>query len=49
MIGDREIDIGSGAAAGIDGILFDEFRSLGETAARYRVHNVPELRRLLLL
>lgn len=49
MIGDREIDIGSGVAADIDGILFDEFRSLGESAARYRVHNVPELRRLLLL
>lgn len=49
MIGDREVDVESGAAAGIDGILFDEFRNLGESVARHRVHNTSELRRLLLL
>jgi len=48
MIGDREIDIGSGCAAGIRGILFDEFRNLGETAAQHRVYSIAELRELLL-
>ena len=48
MIGDREIDVGSGCAAGIRGILFDEFRSLGETSAQHRVFSVAELRELLL-
>lgn len=48
MIGDREIDVGSGCAAGIRGILFDEFRSLGETSAQHRVFSIAELRVLLL-
>ena len=48
MIGDREIDVGSGCAAGIRGILFDEFHSLGETSAQHRIFSVAELRELLL-
>ena len=48
MIGDREIDVGSGIAAGVWGILFDEFRNLGETVAQHRVYSIAELRDLLL-
>ena len=48
MIGDREIDVGSGIAAGTKGILFDEFANLGETAAQYRVYSIAEMRALLL-
>ena len=48
MIGDREIDVGSGIAAGAKGILFDEFHNLGETAAQHRVYSIKELRELLL-
>lgn len=47
MIGDREIDVGSGIAAGTRGILFDEFHNLGETAAQHRVYSVEEMRGLL--
>lgn len=47
MIGDREIDVGSGIAAGAKGILFDEFHNLGETAAQHRVYSIKELRELL--
>jgi phosphoglycolate phosphatase-like HAD superfamily hydrolase len=48
MVGDREIDVASGIAAGTDGILFDEFRNLPETAAQHRVYTVAQLRALLL-
>ena len=48
MIGDREIDVGSGIAAGTNGILFDEFHNLGETKAQHRVYSVEEMRELLL-
>ena len=48
MIGDREIDVGSGIAAGAKGILFDEFRNLGETAAQHRVYTIAQMRELLL-
>ena len=48
MIGDREIDVGSGIAAGTKGILFDEFANLGETVAQHRVYSIEELRRLLM-
>ena len=47
MIGDREIDVGSGLAAGTDGILFDEFHRLDETAAQHRVYSIAQLRELL--
>ena len=47
MIGDREIDVGSGISAGTNGILFDEFHNLGETAAQHRVYSVEEMRGLL--
>ncbi len=49
MIGDREIDVGSGIAAGTRGILFDEFHNLGETAAQHRVYSIEEMRELLFL
>ena len=48
MIGDREIDIGSGLAAGTKGILFDEFHNLGATDAQYRVYSIAEMRALLM-
>ena len=48
MIGDREIDIGSGLAAGTKGILFDEFHNLGETVAQHRVYSIAEMRALLM-
>ncbi len=47
MVGDREIDVCSGIAAGTQGILFDEFRSLGQTRAQHRVYTVAELRELI--
>ena len=47
MVGDREIDVASGIGAGTRGILFDEFHSLGETAAQHRVYTIAELRALL--
>lgn len=47
MIGDREIDVGSGIAAGTNGILFDEFHNLGETGAQHRVYSIGEMRELL--
>lgn len=47
MVGDREIDVASGIGAGTRGILFDEFHSLGETAAQHRVYSIAELRELL--
>ncbi|MBQ8350505.1 MAG: HAD hydrolase-like protein [Clostridia bacterium] len=48
MVGDREIDVGSGIAAGAQGILFDEFQNLGNTAAQHRVYSIAELEALLL-
>ena len=48
MVGDREIDVASGKNASIEGILFDEFGKLGETAAKYRVYSIEELKKLLL-
>lgn len=47
MIGDREIDVGSGIAAGTKGILFDEFHNLGQSAAQHRVYSIAEMRELL--
>ena len=47
MIGDREIDVESGINGGTDGILFDEFHSLGKTSAQHRVYTVAEMRELL--
>ena len=47
MVGDREIDILSGKGAGTRGILFDEFRNLGETVADHRVYTVKEMRELI--
>ena len=47
MIGDREIDVGSGIAAGTKGILFDEFGNLPETQAQHRVCSIGEMRELL--
>ena len=44
---DREIDVGSGIAAGAKGILFDEYHNLGETAAQHRVYSIAQLRELL--
>ncbi len=47
MVGDREIDILSGKGAGTHGILFDEFRNLGETVADHRVYTIAEMRELI--
>ena len=48
MVGDREIDVGAGIAAGTHGILFDEFNNLGKTNAQHRVYSIAELEALLL-
>lgn len=47
MVGDREIDILSGKGAGTHGILFDEYRNLGETVADHRVYTIAEMRELI--
>ena len=47
MVGDREIDILSGKGAGTHGILYDEFRNLGETVADHRVYTIAEMRELI--
>ncbi len=48
MIGDREVDIGSGVSAGIDGLLFDEFHHLQPTAAKHRVYSIAEMHNYLI-
>ncbi len=47
MVGDREIDVCSGIAAGTRGILYDEFHSLGPTKAEHRVYTIAEMRELI--
>lgn len=48
MIGDREVDITAGLGAGIEGCIFDEFGTVTETSAIYRVHSIEELTGFLL-
>lgn len=43
MIGDRDVDIASGADAGIKTCLFDEFGCLGHIACTYRVFDTRDL------
>ena len=43
MVGDREIDMRSARAAGIDGILVDPERLVGDTVARFRTDSLAAL------
>ena len=43
MLGDRLIDVGSGANAGVHTCLFDEFGDLPETDCDYRCRSMEEL------
>ena len=43
MVGDREIDMRSARAAGIDGILVDPEHLVGDTVARYRADSLAAL------
>lgn len=43
MIGDRDVDIDSGASAGIKTCLFDEFGKLGHIVCDYRVTDTRDL------
>ncbi len=44
MVGDRELDILSGKAAGIKGILFDEFNKYTDTQAAAVVYNIADVK-----